>query len=169
MNLAYLTRGDFTGDVFASITARGPNRNVVRNEITVDLPQCQGMSRSKTVFLEPGKTYGIDYLYDWTAGTFTLTISDDLGPIKFISGPATGPVWTKNKAWTILFSEPPREGHAPTPGLELQRPGHRVEALTGAAREHQKKSLLMPVWPAIGSCIYAPEALDCARFELRPL
>ena len=80
MNLAYLTRGDFTGDVFASITARGPNRNVVRNEITVDLPQGQGLSRSKTVILEPGEVYDIDYLYDWTAGTFTLTVSDALGP-----------------------------------------------------------------------------------------
>jgi hypothetical protein len=116
MNLAYLTRGDFTGDAFASITARGPDRNVVRNEITVDLPQGQALSRSKTLILEPGQLYGIDYLYDWTAGTFTLTISDALGPIKFISGPATGPVWTKNKIWTILFSEAPREGHAPTLG-----------------------------------------------------
>ncbi len=116
MNLAYLTRGDFTGDVFASITARGPDRNVVRNEITVDLPQGQQLSRSKTVFLEPGQDYGIDYLYDWTAGTFTLTVSDALGPIKFISGPTTGPVWTKNKTWTILFSEAPREGHAPNLG-----------------------------------------------------
>ena len=89
MNLAYLTRGDFTGDVFASITARGPNRNVVRNEITVDLPQGQALSRSKTVFLEPGEAYGVDYLYDWPAGTFTLTVSDALGPIKFISGPVT--------------------------------------------------------------------------------
>jgi hypothetical protein len=116
LNLAYLTRGDFTGDVFASITARGPNRNVVRNEITVDLPQGQMLSRSKPTILEPGKVYAFDYLYDWVAGTFTLTISDALGPYKVIAGPATGPVWTKNKIWTLLLSEAPREGHAPNLG-----------------------------------------------------
>ena len=70
------------------------------------------------MILEPGKTYDIDYLYDWTAGTFTLTVSDDLGPLKFISGPVTGPVWTKNKTWTLLLSEAPREGHAPTLGWD---------------------------------------------------
>jgi hypothetical protein len=116
LNLAYLTRGDFYGDAFASITARGPDRNVVRNEITVDLPQDQTLSRSKTAILEPGKVYEFDYLYDWPAGTFTLTVSDELGPYRVIIGPATGPVWTKNKTWRLLLSEAPREGHAPILG-----------------------------------------------------
>jgi hypothetical protein len=116
LNLAYLTRGVFYGDVFALITARGPNRNVVRNEITVDLPQNEVLSRSKTATLEPGKVYAFDYLYDWPAGRFTLTISDELGPYRIISGPATGPVWTKNNTWKLLLSEVPREGHAPILG-----------------------------------------------------
>ena len=132
LNLAYLTRGDFNGDVFASITARGPGRNVVRNEITIDLPAGQGLSRAKTVILEPGEQYDFDYVYDWTAGTFTLTVSDDLGPFKIISGPVTGPVWTQNQPWTLLLSEQPREGHAPLLGLDLQRPRHRVAAVAAA-------------------------------------
>jgi hypothetical protein len=118
MNIAYLTRGDFTGDVFASITVRGPNRNVLRNGITVDLPQNQEISRSKNVVLQPGTVYRFDYLYDWPGGAFTLTISDDLGPLRIITGPATGPVWTKNKTWTLLLSEAPREGHVPNLGWE---------------------------------------------------
>jgi hypothetical protein len=116
LNLAYLTRGAFYGDTFALITARGPDRNVVRAEISVDLPQNETLSRSKTTILEPGKVYDFDYLYDWPAGTFTLTISDEVGPYRIITGPATGPVWTLNKSWRLLLSEAPREGHAPILG-----------------------------------------------------
>jgi hypothetical protein len=116
LNLLWLTRGDFYGDTFASITARGPGRNVVRTETTIDLPQGQAISRSKTTLLEPGKVYTFDYLYDHPNGTFTLTVSDDLGPLKIIKGPTTGPVWTRHKTWTLLLSEAPREGHAPNYG-----------------------------------------------------
>ena len=113
LNLLWLTRGDFYGDTFASITARGPSRNVVRIETTIDMPQGAATSRSKTTILEPGKVYTFDYLYDHPNGTFTLTVSDNLGPVKIITGPTTGPVWTRHKPWTLLLSEAPREGHAP--------------------------------------------------------
>jgi hypothetical protein len=116
VNLVYLTRGVFTGDVFALITARGPNRYVVRNEITVDLPQGTKSGKVKAADLQPGTTYHVDYVYDGKAEHWVLTISDSFGPVFNLAGFTTGPVWTQSKPWTILFSQDPGEGHVVSTG-----------------------------------------------------
>ncbi|HVR29241.1 MAG TPA: hypothetical protein VMS86_06860 [Thermoanaerobaculia bacterium] len=116
VNLLYLTRGGFTGDVFALITARGPGKNVVRNQITVDLPQGQQLSRVTKTALQPGSTYHVDYLYAGQAGRWTLTISEAGVPIVNLAGPTTGPIWTKGATWTILLSDAPSPGHVSSLG-----------------------------------------------------
>jgi hypothetical protein len=112
MNVAYLTRGAFTGDVFALITARGPAKNVVRNEITVDLPQGVVAGKVAGASLQPGTKYHVDYVYRPAAERWTLTISNSLGPVVNLQGFTSGPVWTRNGTWKILFSDVPSEGHA---------------------------------------------------------
>jgi len=119
-NLLYMTRGGWSGDVFALITARGPNRNLVRNEITVDLPKQQISQKQVNANLQPGTTYHVEYSYNHKNGRkweVRITAAGG-GVVANFSGPTTGPIWTKGGGWRIFLSDVPVAAHVTNIGWQ---------------------------------------------------
>jgi hypothetical protein len=110
-NIAYSTRGGWSGDVYMLITGRGPGKNVIRNEVTVDLGKNQISTKAVNGQLPPGGTYHVDYTYSHKARKWEATISEGGNVVFNFSGPTTGPVFTKNGTWKIFFSDVPAGAH----------------------------------------------------------
>ncbi len=119
-NCGYITRGGWTGDVFMLVTARGPNKSLVRQEITVDLPRNEISQKQLNVRLEPGADFHVDYTYNHKARKWHLLITQHGGGVVVdMSGPTTGPIWTKGGLWTIFFSDETVAAHVTSIGWEF--------------------------------------------------
>jgi hypothetical protein len=117
-NIGYITRGGWSGDVFMLITARGPGRNLVRAEITVDLPKNSITQKTVNARLEPGTLYHLDYTYNHKARKWQVTISQGGAVVVNFSGPTTGPIWTKGGSWKVFFSDVTTAAHVTSVGWE---------------------------------------------------
>jgi hypothetical protein len=104
--------------VFTLITARGPSKNIVRNEITVDLPKNDVSQKAVGANLQAGTTYHVDYLYNHKARKWRVLITSGGGTAVDFNGPTTGPVWTKNGAWKIFLSDETTAGHVTSLGWD---------------------------------------------------
>ena len=96
-NCGYITRGGWSGDVFMLVTTRGPNRNLVRQEITVDLPKNSISMKTVNAKLDPGSDYHVEYSYSHKRRSWHLVINEfGGGTVVDVSGPTTGPINTKD-------------------------------------------------------------------------
>jgi hypothetical protein len=117
-NMGYITRGGWSGDVFMLVTTRGPNKNLVRQEITVDLPKNEISQKQQTVQLQPNTNYHVEYTYNHKgARQWRLVITEQGGGVVVnMSGPTTGPIWTKGGTWKIFFSDETVAAHVSSLG-----------------------------------------------------
>jgi hypothetical protein len=116
-NCGYITRGGWSGDVFMLVTARGPNRNLVRQEITVDLPRNSISQKTVNARLNPGTDYHVDYTYNHKQRKWHLVISElGGGVVVDVQGPTTGPIATKGGLWKIFFSDETTAAHVTSLG-----------------------------------------------------
>jgi hypothetical protein len=116
-NMGYITRGGWSGDVFMLVTGRGPNRNLVRQEITVDLPKNSISQNQVGARLNPNTDYHVDYTYNHKARRWRLVINEIGGGVVVdMSGPTTGPIWTKGGTWRIFFSDETVAAHVTSIG-----------------------------------------------------
>jgi len=75
-NIGYLTRtGGYSSHTYMFITTRGPNRNFVRAEVTVDLARGANIKWSQPVVLIPGTRYHARYEYNHN-GAIILTVTE---------------------------------------------------------------------------------------------
>jgi hypothetical protein len=116
-NVGYITRGGWSGDVFMLVTTRGPNRNLVRQEITVDLPRNEISMKTVNARLQPGANYHVDYSYNHKQRRWHLLITQHGGGVVVdVTGPTTGPIWTKGGGWKIQFSDETLAAHVTSLG-----------------------------------------------------
>lgn len=120
-NILYLTRtGGYSSHTYCFITTRGPNRNFVRNEVTVDLPRGENLKASAAVQLQPGATYHVRYIYDAETGqieTFVFEKSTGRQVAGIVQNVARR-VRTGNQDWQLTFSDNRVEAHVPSLGWE---------------------------------------------------
>ena len=122
-NMGYITRGGWSGDVFMLVTARGPNRNLVRQEITVDLPKNLISQDQTGARLDPGANYHVDYTYNHKARRWHLVITEHGGGVAVdMAGPTTGPIFTKGGIWKIFFSDETIAAHVSSIGWTWSQP-----------------------------------------------
>ncbi len=118
-NFFYLTRtGTYDGHTYGFITTRGPGRNFVRNEYTVDLPRGQSQKFTQPVVLVPGTTYRVRYVYDFPARRFTVVFTDLASGqvVVDFSGPVSRPIRTQGGTWRISLSDLEAEARVPSLG-----------------------------------------------------
>lgn len=107
----------FSTHTYSLLSARGPNRNLVRNEITIDLPRFEVIDKvKKGVSFVKGREYHVDYLWDGVVGVWELEIREKGGPmIVALDGRTTGPVYTERGKWLFNVGDVAEEAHARTP------------------------------------------------------
>jgi hypothetical protein len=99
------------------VTTRGPNRNLVRQEITVDLPRNSISQKTVNARLNPGSDYHVDYTYNHKQRKWHLVINEfGGGTVVDVSGPTTGPIATKGGLWKIFFSDETTAAHVTSLG-----------------------------------------------------
>ncbi len=116
-NFFYLTRtGGYSSHTFGFVTARGPNRNFVRNEYTVDLPRGQNLKFTQPVVLVPGTSYRVRYVYDFPARQFTLVFTNLATgqQVVNITGAVSRRIRTLGETWVLSISDQEVEAHVPS-------------------------------------------------------
>jgi hypothetical protein len=115
-NIFYLTRtGGYSGHTYGFTTTRGPNRNFVRNEVTVDLGRGANIKASQGVQLSPGREYHVAYTYDWPSKDIQLVISEKASGrvVVNITMDVARRIRTQGGTWYIVFSDNAAEAHVP--------------------------------------------------------
>ncbi|MCB1034310.1 MAG: hypothetical protein KDD47_10815 [Acidobacteria bacterium] len=119
-NIIWVTRtGKYAGDTVAFVTTRGPNRDLVRNEITANLPRgTEGRKVTQNVALEPGTLYHLLYEFDGESRQVSVTITEkNTGRLVVGLFQRDGvPVRTGSGTWSANFSDNFVEAHVPSHG-----------------------------------------------------
>ncbi len=116
-NIFYLTRtGGYSTHTFGFVTTRGPGRDLVRNEVTVDLPRGENQKMTQGVSLSPGTTYHVHYLYDGQTGLIEVNVTEKFTGRQVVGlfGNIARRIRTQNKTWFITFSDGQAEAHVPS-------------------------------------------------------
>ncbi|HEV7508769.1 MAG TPA: hypothetical protein VGS07_28070 [Thermoanaerobaculia bacterium] len=73
--LLWLYRGKFRSNTVANVSFYGPNKNFVKTNQNIDLPQGANTNASGNMMLEQGKVFHFHYVYDASAKSIVLTVS----------------------------------------------------------------------------------------------
>ncbi|HEV7784554.1 MAG TPA: hypothetical protein VGQ28_04400 [Thermoanaerobaculia bacterium] len=90
--LLWLYRGKFRSNTVANVSFYGPNKNFVKTNQNIDLPQGANTNASGNMLLEQGKVFHFHYVYDAAAESIVLTVSKNGRVVRTVrlAGSAAG-------------------------------------------------------------------------------
>ncbi len=117
----WLTRnnGIYDRHTFAALTTRGPNRNLVRLEVTADLRAGEELEFTESAALVPGTIYLVRTVFDGNTGVATTTLTDKATgqvAVTVAGGGATNRVRTEATTWSVTVSDTEEGVHAVSQG-----------------------------------------------------
>ncbi len=116
-NIIWVTRtGKFSGDTVCFVTTRGPNRNLVRNEVNANLPRNVSTKVTQNVLLQEQTLYRLLYSYNGRTGAISLTIHEVISgrEVVNIAHRDAKRARTGAGSWSANFSDNFEEVHAPS-------------------------------------------------------
>lgn len=87
--LIWLYRGKFRSNTVANVNFYGPNKNFVKVNQNIDLPQGANTNASGNMQLTQGKVYHFHYVYDMASKSIVVLISQDGHTLRTIRLPAS--------------------------------------------------------------------------------
>ncbi|HSS47949.1 MAG TPA: hypothetical protein VLX28_03285 [Thermoanaerobaculia bacterium] len=87
--LLWLYRGKFRSNTVANASFYGPNKNFVKINQNLDLPQGANTNASGNMTLEQGKVFHFHYVYDASAESIVLTVSKSGRVVKTVRLPGS--------------------------------------------------------------------------------
>ncbi|MCH9651582.1 MAG: hypothetical protein K0U98_25375 [Deltaproteobacteria bacterium] len=116
-NIFYLTRtGGYSSHTYGFVTTRGPGRDFVRNEVTVDLPRGENQKMTQGAVLQPGTTYHVRYVYNAVSRVIDVTVTERFSgrTVVDMSESLAKRIRTFGGTWFITFSDFEAEAHVPS-------------------------------------------------------
>lgn len=87
--LIWLYRGKFRSNTVANVNFYGPNKNFIKVNQNIDLPQGANTNASGNTKLEQGKVYHFHYVYDMPAKAIVVTVAQDGHVLRTMRLPAS--------------------------------------------------------------------------------
>jgi hypothetical protein len=87
--LIWLYRGKFRSNTVANVNFYGPNKNFMKVNQNIDLPQGANTNASGNMTLQQGKVYHYHYVYDSAAKAIVVTVAQDGHVLRTVRLPAS--------------------------------------------------------------------------------
>jgi hypothetical protein len=91
--LIWLYRGKFRSNTVANVNFYGPNKNFVKVNQNIDLPQGANTNASGNMTLQQGRVFHFHYVYDMASNAIVVTVAQDghvLRTIRLAASAANG-------------------------------------------------------------------------------